>query len=456
VTEAVTAAEPAELGGRKSRLAQLLAQVRALFPTAPETDRLTWRSALVGALAVAVATVASMLRQPGIPVWDTLWAEDGTDSLKSAVTKSFFDAVTSPVQGYYQTLPRLLAEPVALLPASWAAPAFAIESAGMTALFGLVVYVASGAHLRTPLARLVASAIVVVPPVGMADVPNSLCNLHWGGLYALLWVLLWTPRGRLGKGVAVGTALLVALTNILVVVFLPLAVVRLFFGPRGWYGRLLVGAVFLGALPQVLGVFTGVAASRQIESHPALLKALRFFVRQAVPEGLIGSTVYPQAAITTMKHWLVALAVWLVIALLVLLGIRFARPNWRVAALLAVHAFVFWMVSAGGTGLLAARYETTVAMFVVAALAAMVVPEANRAWGAPLVAFALALAVAWSLNYRPADLPRGKGPSWSAQIADARTKCAQPGVTEAEVRLSPINPYIDWRVSLPCSYVGRD
>jgi hypothetical protein len=425
----------------------------ALFPEAPTTDRLTVWSVMVAAVGVGAATAASLLRQGGVPAWDTIWAEDGSASLDGALNLAFLDALRTPVSGYYQTLPRLLVEPVTHLPASWAAAALAVEAAGVTAIFALIVYVASGAHLRTPLARLAAAAVAVVTPVGMVDVPNSLCNLHWPGLYALFWVLLWVPRGRIGKVVGLAVPVVMGATNIMALVLVPLAVARVLFGPRGWYGRALAVSLGVGLLPQVVGLFTGVASARSIASHPEFFTPLRYFFDHTVPAAILGEVVLPGGLVRPPGQWLVILMVWAVLIAAVALAPWLARPNWPVAALLGVHALVFWMVAAGSTGLLASRYETTVVMFTVAALVAVLLPDVTGARGAPLMALSLVLAVAWTANYRSEFAARGNGPRWSTAIAQARVECAKPGVASVAVPIAPQYPGVAWQVSLPCSYV---
>ncbi len=86
----------------------------------------------------------------------------------------------------------------------------------MTSLVALLVYVASAAHLRSQLARIV-SAIVVLLPMA-SEVPDAIANAHWYGLYAVFWVLLWTPR-RAPGGSSPSWSCSVAGSDVLVLVF---------------------------------------------------------------------------------------------------------------------------------------------------------------------------------------------------------------------------------------------
>jgi hypothetical protein len=454
-TTVVAAGEPADVdepGTGEGRLARLRRRCAVLFPEPPAGGRRAWWTVPLAIAAVIAGTCACLLRQGGTPAWDSVWAEDGVSSLSGAVRQSFWAALTTPVSGYYQTLPRLLAEPVALLPAAWAAKAFALEAAGVTALFALAVYVASGAHLRTPLARLVASAVAVVPPVGMVDVPNSLCNLHWPGMYALLWMLLWVPRGRIGKACAVAVVLVVALTNIMVLVFLPLAFVRFAFGPKGPHSRIVAAALPIGLLPQVYGMLTGMADGRTAQTHPGLLEPIHYYFGTALPFGLFGEVL--GGALARHKHLILPMLAWLLVAAIIgVAALRITRPNWVVAAVLAAHSIVFWVVASGSTGLSVPRYLTTPAMFAVAALVALLLPQAERLRAGPLVGFAIILTVVWTASYRVPNA-RNHGPSWTASVARARAQCTGPGSRLVPIQIAPYDVRM-WTVHLPCGYLRQ-
>src|SRR5690606_10384183 len=181
---------------------------------------------LLAAGAVAVGSAASLARQPGTGALDTVWAEDGQIFLAGAVGRSLPRALATPYAGYLHTGPRLIAEAAALVPAQRAALVLSGAAAVVTALLALLVYAAAAGHLPPP-TRVVAAAMVVAVPLAQGDLPNSVANLHWPALYALFWVLLWTPATLAGRVVAVGTTVLVALSDVLVVALLPLAVARL-------------------------------------------------------------------------------------------------------------------------------------------------------------------------------------------------------------------------------------
>ena len=164
----------------------------------------------------------------GIPrPLDSLWAEDGGIWLSDALNRDFFDAFTTPYNGYLQGLSRLVAEPVSWLPVDWYAPAMAIVGALIVSGCALFVWRASAAHIRNPYLRASLAAMVLLLPVVGAESLANVTNSIWPLLFACFFALLWRPRS---VAAAVGAAILVlvaALTNIGVVFFLPLWLMRL-------------------------------------------------------------------------------------------------------------------------------------------------------------------------------------------------------------------------------------
>src|SRR6266540_3528958 len=152
-------------------------------------------------------------------------AGDGQIFLSAAVNNGPLDAVATSYAGYYHLVPRLLAQLVSYLPPELAAAGLAIGAAVCTALIALFVFVASGAHLRSTLSRLLVSAVVIVMPLANEN-SNSPANLHWAGLYAVFWALIWRPRSLAGRVVAAAVVVLVAFSDILVLIYLPLALLR--------------------------------------------------------------------------------------------------------------------------------------------------------------------------------------------------------------------------------------
>ncbi len=427
----------------------LLRRLEPIFRSTP-ANPLTARQWLLALAAVVVGTLLSLLRQPGSGRLDTMWAEDGQIFLADAVNKSFLHALVTPYNGYYQAVPRLLIEPVLLVPARWAAATISVEAALVTALFAVVVYVASGAHLRSRLARLLAASIAVASPTAINGIPVSLANVHWPGLYALFWVLLWVPGSRSGRILTLVLAALLPATNILAIVFIPLAILRALV-VRDWLSRVVAALVTLGVLLHGYALATG-STSREL--HPTISGAVTSYFKQAVPATLVGEQglyLHPSARLNlawTVLAWLVALG-------LVVLAWRGPfRPNWLIAGLAALYSALLWGAAVASTGVAVTRYIAASGMLLIGGVAALLVPGPDRrsrfVTGAALVLVLLIYGSNLSTDYRSAP----REPSWATEVHRGQQQCrATPGATAVNLPNAP--QAMGWLVHLRCGYLLR-
>jgi hypothetical protein len=427
-------------------------------PPRTVSGRARWRNVAVAALAVLAATVVGLLRQPGIGPLDTIWAEDGQVFLTEAARHNLFHALATPYAGYYQLVPRLLAQLTTALPAGWAAAAFAIESALCTGLVMLLVYVASGAHLRSTLSRVVVAAIVVVMPLAN-EIPDSIANLHWAGLYAMFWVLLWTPRGSAGAGagpggtagriVAAAVVLLVAGSDILVLIYLPLALWQVR-RQRDRHSIVLAGLLSLGVAVQLAGLVFG-PSSRPLSPNP--VPVVTGYVLRVVPSALVGERWL--GTDTHSTRWLALAAVaWLLLAAAAVVAWRRStRPIWRLAILALLYSAGLYALPVVLQGIATPRYAAVPVMLLVTAIVAVFQPGSGSR--VPLYALTALLAVVCVANLRVLDNSRGSGPRWSDSLQSARITCqASPGGT-ASLLIPPREAVPQWHARLPCRYVRR-
>jgi hypothetical protein len=417
------------------------------FVAAPDR-RIGLRQVALAVTGVALGTLLSLLRQVGVPATDTMWAEDASLFLSDAVLEPLPRAVFASYNGYFLVPPRLLAEVISWFPPAWAAPLIAITAAAVNSLLALVVYVASGAALRSPVLRGIAAAVAVVTPVGGYEVPNSLANVQWAALYALFWVALWVPATRAGRAVAVLTGLVVSTTSILAIVFVPLIGVR-WWWRRDRLSRWLAGSVLVGIALQLAGLLFG--ASRREGLKVDLGGAFGLFVDRFLPMAVGGDQLIGTMREPVPSPVAVTLA-WCAIGVVLLIGaLRWRTANWAVAGLALLHSLLVWLATVGLVEEPATRYTTTAAMLVVTALAALLVPSEPARPGTPVVVFALLFGLVCVGNLRGVN-GREAGPSWSAGLDQARATCATAG-PEARV-LVPISP-AGWRARLPCRYLRR-
>src|SRR5205085_2586136 len=92
-----------------------------------------WTATAVGLAVLAAGTLLHLERQRGVPVWNSLWAEDGQVFLSGAV-RSFRGTFFDQNGGYVHVVPRLIAGIVAALPVHEAAAGMAVGAAAAVAL----------------------------------------------------------------------------------------------------------------------------------------------------------------------------------------------------------------------------------------------------------------------------------------------------------------------------------
>lgn len=177
------------------------------------------------ALFVALATLAQLLRQPGVRSWRTVLAEDGAVFLNDAVNHSFGATLLRPYEGYLHVVPRLIAALTAAFPLRYAALLLTGTSALLVSLLALFVWSSSRLVLRSRWSRAVVVAFLLVLPAAGYETNANVNNLHWYLDFACFWVLFVMPRrrGELVVGAVIVTA--AALCDPLVGLLLPLAVV---------------------------------------------------------------------------------------------------------------------------------------------------------------------------------------------------------------------------------------
>ncbi|HCT75983.1 MAG TPA: hypothetical protein DGT23_05190 [Micromonosporaceae bacterium] len=412
------------------------------------------RRQALAALFVVAAAGLSLARQSGAGALDTVYAEDGSVFLASAFSQSTLDSLSTPYAGYLHLVPRLLSELVSLLPVSSAAAGVAVLAALTTGLLALLVFVASRDHLPSLPARLLVSTVVVLVPVGQEELPNSIANLHWPALYALFWVLLWRPTSRAGRIVAIAAVALISLSDLLSLVFAPLAL-WLWWRRRDRHSLTLGIALAVGLVTQFSVVLFG-QSERVLTPEPVMWAP--WYAIRAVPVGVLGQRLFP-ADVNTL--WLAFAAVaWLLVAAVLVFAWRRGLTGWRLAALAGAYSVAVYALPVALSGQATPRYAAAPAMLLVTAFAALLIgrePWKLSAAGIVLIVFCAAV---WAVNLRvPND--RSTGPTWSDEVRQAEQTCTSkvppslPQHTDAEmearvdISLAPAG----WKMSVPCREV---
>jgi hypothetical protein len=399
---------------------------------------------------LAVATAIQLVRVPGLPAWRVIWAEDGTIFLQQALDGSLPQALGTTYAGYLHVVPRLLAEPAALLPPLYAAAVFAIGSALVVSLLGAYVWVASATLFETKRARALLVALFLFVPPTFLELGANAANLHWYGLVASYFALLRVPASRREAVVAAAIVGLTALSDPLLALLLPVVFLR----PGGLRrpqpgARLIPAALLFGLAVQAVAILGATGPERQADFWPPELATI--FAQRIAGPSLAGQTVSDQLWLAVGWAW-----AWGALALLAVLVIRAAtgaptesRHHARLAIAGAFALFAIPLVIRG-TGELApmlGEVEGGGTRYFFGPMVLIWVPLlllADRNAMAGRIATLLIIVIAGSMT---GVTSRSLGPDWPDSVARAHEKCA----TGAAISTQRIAPTGDpWFVSLPC------
>jgi hypothetical protein len=447
---------------------------------------LTWRRVLAGVLFVIAGAAVSLARTSGPGALNSTWIEDAGNFLQDALNRPVLTTLTSPVNGYYEVVPRAVSAVAAAFPVGWAPGIMSAVAAAQYALFGLVAYIASGPHLRSPWLRLLVAVPACVVPLGYSQVNNDLATVQFIALYGLFWLLLWRPATMAGRICAPLVMLGAVLTSILPVFLAPLVAARLV-ADRSKTAIAVAVCWAAGLLAQWSVQLRGMS-NRSNDLFTSPLWILGNYVTRAVPRAIFGELALggpganyrgspiplsiPNMAVHEALIWG---ACAIVVAVVVIALGKLTAPHWP----LAVTALVFSVLLFVGEivdnwPIVQPRYVIAPALLLYTAIVAMLRPrgvadEASPAgapgdgapataasagasrWPAvgswtPVTVFALLLAVVVGFNFRVVNT-RSESPPWSAVVAAARNTCMKPGMADYEYN------HLWWHVQIPCSRV---
>jgi hypothetical protein len=422
-----------------------------MFRAAPR-QRL-WRPAALVAVA-AGAGLLTLFRTGGHGALDTLWAEDARELIPDALNQPFLTALVKPINGYYLALPRLLAEPVTLVPAEWAAAIVAVETGLITAVLAVAVFAASGDHIQSTVVRLLVAGPLVVAPVGegglaptvAGSVIGNLATLQFPLTYAVFWLLLWSPQTRVRRVFGVATIALTGLSTVLTALYVPLAL-ALVVRRRSGYRIACTVALTAGAVVQLSPLFLGITVRHVGHSRPDAVWALTEYADWLAPNALLGEAWWSHAS--AFGRVALTLVAWALLLVALVLGLaRVTRAHWRVSALALWYSVGFTALQLMSFGRQTDRYLYLPGLLLIAATACVLVPRSHRVRGAvPAVAFAVVLALVGSANF-VVDNQRAYALSWRGVIGDARERCE---VTHARFVRVKTHPSSTWTARFRCA-----
>jgi hypothetical protein len=432
-----------------------------LFPPASDAPmRLDWRPYVVGS-GVAVALVALQLARGwrSAPL-ETIWADDSV-WLNDAMRRGALDAVTTPYGGYLQTLPRVVAEPLAELPVASLAWAMALLGAGIVATCALVVWRASAGHVKDPYLRAGLAAMVVLVPVAGVEMFANVTNSTWFLLFATFWLLLWRPA-TLARAIAGACPLFLAAVSTAGVFFLfPVALLRAL-AIRDCRDGVMVGAFAAGAAVQLVALLT-YENENLFQSPRWDWDLLPAYAQRAIGGALMGNVVTGYLSEQLGTPLEVALAGGL-LGFTVLALVRANAPA-RVLVVLAVVTSIAMFIVSGyarnAVPLLlspddpsangASRYAVVPTLLLVSALFVWLDQASRTTTGSRLSPgrlVALLVLVAALLSFDVSDRGIRGSPTWPSALDRARLECTRTSAPTA--RLPVAGAFFGFAVVLPC------
>jgi hypothetical protein len=423
-----------------------------------------WATRIAGALAVLSAgTLLHLARQRGVPVWNSLWAEDGRVFLTGAL-QDFPGTFLEQNGGYLHVIPRAIAGIVALLPVREAAAGMAVGSAAAIALIAAFVYAASSEVLESRSARLMLGATVLLVPIPGHELLANTTNLHFYLLFACFWALVWQAETAVALGARGVVVVATALSDPISALFLPLAIVAPAYRRSG--RALAVSGLFLAGLVIQFAVIAD--SARPERNWPFRFGALPDVFSFRVTGGLLVGDRFLGDAWAAGGRGFAYGALLIVAVVITVLLVRSDRRTIAFALIALGYAGLFFCVQLVGRGtggidpevhgtrLDAARYVLLPFLLLTASIVALVDRgyarrHASRGWVWARRAALLWLVALVAVNYSVTG-DRSRGPRWDRELGAARNVCATQGVRNVRVLVAPSPPYV-WYASVPCKRI---
>jgi hypothetical protein len=438
-----------------------------------------WRKILLATGCLIAATAISVSRTLGPGSLNTVWIEDAKFLLNQGLNMPAWQAISSPISSYYQEPARLITEgALRVFPLSWVPGVMSIAAAAEYAMYGLVAYIASGPHLRSPWLRLLIAAPVCAMPLAYTQVNNDLVTVQFFGLYGAFWTVLWIPGTRAGRILSPAVMATVSWTAVLSVFVLPLILARLIVDrSKNTWCLVIVWAT--GVLLQFSQTIIGKGHHNEYGDN-GLFWVLRHYMTRVIPRALFGERSLggagvnyrgynaPLHVINHHAHDALIAGAWLIVLIAIAIAAtRFTDPNWTlavVAAVFSVGIFIEEMLI--NMPVVQSRYVIAPALLLYTAIVALLrprqVPAAAPSSTAarwlpsvstavrwlPVAGLAVLLVVAVTLNFRVTN-GRTTSPAWTSVVASATSACAStPHITAYTF----VHEW--WWVTIPCDKVG--
>jgi hypothetical protein len=443
--------------GRLSRRAAAL----AALPPAVELTLGGGRRTLVLIGLGAVAFVLGMFRlTPGS--WNTLWAEDGTIFVQSALHGDP-GVVLEPYAGYLNVLPRLEAGVAALFPLPAIPTVVTVLAALTMACVSVALFVLAGHRVRSPWLRLAIWGSFVAAPVASSEVADTLANLHWYLLIVEFWALVVLARSR---AVVVVQCLVIAAAvtcDPLAIIALPLVVARIVLCGRR---DLPIAIVFVAASAVQL---VGIAAAQSVHQRdvtftlPGAGRVIDFYGTEVATPMLFGVRITSRLA-TSLPETLGGIVLAGIAAVLVVGALRSRRQRIGMLTLAGSSAVLMgttlalqwdWIVAPPPYQFVFnARYILAPIALLFSAVAVALdgilsSTRHPRPVSVLVILFAVWTGIVAASDYRAFE-PRQASPDWNHELDVAAANCGRG--REQRVDIVPGG----WTVAISCDRLKRD
>jgi hypothetical protein len=420
-------------------------------------------------LWIAVMVVLQLVRQPGVPAWDSIWAEDGGVFLSDALARPLSSTLGDPHAGYLHLAPRLINGLAAALPLEHAALVLSVVSALVVSFLSVYVYFASASLLRSQWARVMLAGLVVLMPATAYETNANTINLHFYLIFACFWAFLARPRSWLATAAGAAVALAAALSDPLAGLLMPLALLQ-GITSQTWRSRIIPLVFVVGLAAQLVLAVTREAPKPFSEASIAALPGI--YALRVAGSLFVGDRFLDE--LWELGGWAFAYGSLVLVLLMATYGMVKAdlrRRFYLTTCLVYSMAFLAVPLMLRGTedfilqqgfSLNGSRYTVVPILFLVVLVLLVLdepglgLPEAT--WRKAQYAFVLLTVALVVVNY-PNPAVRTAGPSWRTALAVAQRDCAGEGEErwgETDKARIPVAPNIQppvWVVQVKCERI---
>ena len=415
----------------------------------------------VGIALFAAAVALPLFRQSGIPSWQTIWAEDGSEWFQQASRGGGAGLLLRGYAGYLQLPPRILGALATRLPIADLAVYMALAGTMVAALLAWFTYWASAGWIDSAPVRLAVASLLALMPAAGPENTACIANVNWVFTAVAPWALVSTAERRHAVIVRAAVAFVAATSTALCVVYLPLAIG---YGlVRRTRATALVAAVFCVGLILQVSVTLGEHNVRLFGNSLvalARLVAVRVFAAFLIGEQGVNATWlgYSQVVIVAAP-----IATALLFGCLVPGAERRSQLLAVTFIAYAVIAFVVpvWIRGTQSVPMLAdrtyfppaqPRFGVIPEFLMASAVAVLIAPTGPgaRRWAARIARplFVAQIAAVTLAGFSVTNL-RSSGPTWSSALETAYAKDCTRGPTDSRVKVQT-NRLNFWPVELTC------